>query len=111
MIDDLSRSHAPVGNLLGDTPPPGDWQPYRLSREQLDFYQEHGAGQRTLSHATSHRRIPKAVPESEGLRFAPRAIGIDGRRIRRSLSARFLSDRINTEHFRGLLQGTADRIR
>jgi len=42
MIEDLSQCHAPVGTLLGDTRPPVDWQPFRLSREQLDFYHEHG---------------------------------------------------------------------
>ena len=42
MSDDLSRLHAPVGELLGETAQPGDWPRYRLSREQLDFYQENG---------------------------------------------------------------------
>jgi len=52
MTEDLSGFHAPVGNLLGDTPP-GDWQRYRLSQEQLDFYHEHGyvSGVRLLDDA------------------------------------------------------------
>ena len=53
MVTDLSQYHAPVGELLRDARPPDDWQPYRLSKEQLDFYHQHGyvSGVRLLDDA------------------------------------------------------------
>lgn len=53
MIEDLSRRHEPLGKLLAATRPPGDWQPYRLSQEQLDFYHQQGyvSGVRLLDPA------------------------------------------------------------
>jgi ectoine hydroxylase-related dioxygenase (phytanoyl-CoA dioxygenase family) len=53
VIEDLAQRHAPVGRLLGDVPPPSEWQPYRLTREQVDFYGRHGyvSGVRLLDDA------------------------------------------------------------
>ncbi|HEY2963205.1 MAG TPA: phytanoyl-CoA dioxygenase family protein [Pyrinomonadaceae bacterium] len=39
MVKDLSRYHQPLSNLF---PPLNDWQLYRLSDEQIEFYREHG---------------------------------------------------------------------
>ncbi len=65
MIEDLSRRHAPVGKLLGATRPPSDWQPYRLSAEQLDFYHQQGyvSGVRLLDGA----QVDTLLAELEGL--------------------------------------------
>jgi len=48
MVEDLSRYHHPVGKLFL---PSDDWSQYRLSQEQIEFYEEHGyvAGIRMLN--------------------------------------------------------------
>src|SRR6476646_8892832 len=40
MIEDLSRSHQPVGTLLAGLS--ADWEQYRLNEEQLEFFRESG---------------------------------------------------------------------
>jgi ectoine hydroxylase-related dioxygenase (phytanoyl-CoA dioxygenase family) len=73
MPEDLSPHHAPVGRLLGDTPPPGDWPSrYGLSREQLDFYHQRGylSGVRLLDDD----QVDMLRAELEGL-FDPRHPG------------------------------------
>jgi ectoine hydroxylase-related dioxygenase (phytanoyl-CoA dioxygenase family) len=42
MIEDLSRYHHPVSTLFARSPNSGDWDRYRLSEEQVDFFQENG---------------------------------------------------------------------
>src|SRR3989449_11758182 len=51
MIEDLSRYHQPVGTLLARSTAPGDWEQYRLNKEQLEFFRENGylKGVRILS--------------------------------------------------------------
>jgi ectoine hydroxylase-related dioxygenase (phytanoyl-CoA dioxygenase family) len=39
MLEDLSRYHAPVSELFASS---DDWEQYRLSEAQVDFYREHG---------------------------------------------------------------------
>jgi hypothetical protein len=39
MVEDLSRYHEPISNLF---PPLADWQRYRLSDEQIEFYRKEG---------------------------------------------------------------------
>jgi ectoine hydroxylase-related dioxygenase (phytanoyl-CoA dioxygenase family) len=72
MVADLSREHEPVGDLLSNSPPPADLQPYRLSLEQLDFYREHGyvSGVRVLDAA----QVDMLCSELEGL-FDPQHPG------------------------------------
>jgi ectoine hydroxylase-related dioxygenase (phytanoyl-CoA dioxygenase family) len=50
MVADLSRRHEPIGKLLG-ADEGDDWRKYRLSQEQLDFFDEQGylSGLRILS--------------------------------------------------------------
>jgi ectoine hydroxylase-related dioxygenase (phytanoyl-CoA dioxygenase family) len=50
MVTDLSRSHQPVGSLLGSALA-DDWRKYRLSDAQVDFFHENGylAGVRVLA--------------------------------------------------------------
>jgi ectoine hydroxylase-related dioxygenase (phytanoyl-CoA dioxygenase family) len=50
MVADLSTRHEPVGPFLDGTER-DDWRQYRLSREQLDFFDRHGylSGVRILS--------------------------------------------------------------
>jgi ectoine hydroxylase-related dioxygenase (phytanoyl-CoA dioxygenase family) len=50
MVADLSRFHRPVSDLF---PPPEDWLRYRLSDEQVAFYEENGylAGIKMLDEA------------------------------------------------------------
>src|SRR6266849_2472351 len=51
MMEDLSRYHQPVGELLARSHTSGDWEQYRLSEEQLEFFRENGylKGVRILS--------------------------------------------------------------
>jgi hypothetical protein len=42
MTRDLSLEHQPIGGLLTETATPENCQKYRLSQEQLDFYEENG---------------------------------------------------------------------
>ena len=51
MTKDLSLQHEPVGKLLELPRSPDQWQRYRLSDEQVEFYNRHGylAGIRVLS--------------------------------------------------------------
>jgi ectoine hydroxylase-related dioxygenase (phytanoyl-CoA dioxygenase family) len=42
MTEDLSRYHAPVGNLLDQLPSADLWSQFRLRDDQLDFYRENG---------------------------------------------------------------------
>jgi len=48
MIEDLSQYHRPITDLF---PPESEWERYRLSEEQVSFYNEHGylAGIRVLN--------------------------------------------------------------
>jgi len=50
-IEDLSRHHQPVSGLFTRPARPADWEAYRLSAEQLDFFHENGylKGVRILS--------------------------------------------------------------
>jgi hypothetical protein len=50
MIEDLSTRHGFVGNLFTRPPLPEDWEKFRLTDEQVEFYHEHGylAGLRML---------------------------------------------------------------
>jgi ectoine hydroxylase-related dioxygenase (phytanoyl-CoA dioxygenase family) len=50
MVDDLSKQHGPVTDLFGAPRTPGEWDECRLTREQLEFFREHGyvAGVRVL---------------------------------------------------------------
>jgi ectoine hydroxylase-related dioxygenase (phytanoyl-CoA dioxygenase family) len=51
MADDLSIDHAPIGNLFQQPKDEADWNQYRLTKEQIEFYNEHGylAGVRLLN--------------------------------------------------------------
>jgi ectoine hydroxylase-related dioxygenase (phytanoyl-CoA dioxygenase family) len=51
MIEDLSGYHTPVGDLFPKAITKEDWESYRLSDEQVEFYRENGyvAGIRILS--------------------------------------------------------------
>lgn len=51
MVEDLSIKHCPVGNLFRIPANPEEWEPYRLSGEQVAFYRENGylAGIRLLT--------------------------------------------------------------
>ena len=53
MTEDLSQYHAPVTDLFPAPPSPGGCDEYRLSDEQVAFYEEHGyvAGVRVLDEA------------------------------------------------------------
>ncbi|MET0626004.1 MAG: phytanoyl-CoA dioxygenase family protein [Pyrinomonadaceae bacterium] len=53
MLEDLSRYHAPVTRLFPAPSSPGEWDEYRLTDEQVAFYEEHGylAGVRVLDAA------------------------------------------------------------
>jgi len=53
MIDDLSRYHSPVSDLFPRPVTTQEWEAYRLSDAQVDFYREHGylAGIRILNDA------------------------------------------------------------
>lgn len=53
MIEDLSRYHHPVSDLFPRPLTPEEWSSYRLSDEQVEFYEEHGyvAGIRVLNDA------------------------------------------------------------
>src|SRR6184192_2204527 len=42
MIEDLSRYHQPVSKLFRRSSATGDWEKYRLSQEQLEFFRENG---------------------------------------------------------------------
>ena len=50
MNEDLSQHHAPLTDLFERPRSPAEWERFRLSREQVEFYQEHGylAGVRVL---------------------------------------------------------------
>src|ERR1700693_1352054 len=51
MIKDLSRHHQPVGTLFEHIYSSTDWEQYRLSKEQVEFFHENGylKGVRILS--------------------------------------------------------------
>ncbi len=51
MIEDLSRYHHPVSKLFARSRNSSDWDRYRLSEEQLEFFRENGylKGVRVLS--------------------------------------------------------------
>lgn len=53
MTEDLSKYHAPLTRLFPAPSSPGEWDEYRLSDEQVAFYEEHGylAGVRVLDGA------------------------------------------------------------
>jgi ectoine hydroxylase-related dioxygenase (phytanoyl-CoA dioxygenase family) len=42
MIEDLSKFHQPIGELFARPGEAGDWDRYRLSAEQIQFYQTNG---------------------------------------------------------------------
>src|SRR5438876_5440835 len=42
MIEDLSRYHQPVSKLFRRSSATGDWEKYRLSQEQLEFFRKNG---------------------------------------------------------------------
>ncbi len=42
MVDDLSTRHGLISDLFPLLQNPGEWAKYRLSQEQLEFYQEYG---------------------------------------------------------------------
>src|SRR5438067_10862081 len=42
MIEDLSRYHQPVSTLFPRSTDTVDWDRYRLSQEQLEFFRENG---------------------------------------------------------------------
>jgi len=42
MIKDLSRHHQPVGTLFAHINSSTDWEQYRLSKEQVEFFRENG---------------------------------------------------------------------
>jgi ectoine hydroxylase-related dioxygenase (phytanoyl-CoA dioxygenase family) len=42
MVEDLSKYHHPIGTLLARTSSAEDWDRYRLSEEQLEFFRENG---------------------------------------------------------------------
>lgn len=51
MAEDLSQQHAPISDLFPQPATPADWDQYRLSDEQLTFYEENGhvAGAQVLN--------------------------------------------------------------
>jgi ectoine hydroxylase-related dioxygenase (phytanoyl-CoA dioxygenase family) len=51
MVEDLSTRHGPVSDLFEVPRTPGDWDKYRLSRDQVEFYRQNGylSGVRLLS--------------------------------------------------------------
>jgi ectoine hydroxylase-related dioxygenase (phytanoyl-CoA dioxygenase family) len=51
MVTDLSAHHGPITELFARPASRKDWEPHRLSREQVEFYREHGylAGVRMLN--------------------------------------------------------------
>ena len=53
MLSDLSSYDQPISDLFQLPATPAEWQPYRLSAEQVAFFHEHGylAGLRLLSEA------------------------------------------------------------
>lgn len=53
MHEDLSHYHTPVSDFLATSPTAADWEHYRLSDEQITFFQEHGylAGLQLLNDA------------------------------------------------------------
>jgi hypothetical protein len=53
MIEDLSSYHHPLTNLFPQPSSREEWERYRLSEEQIEFYREHGylAGVRVLTDA------------------------------------------------------------
>ena len=42
MHDDLSHYHEPISNFLTLPAAPAEWEPYRLSAEQIEFFHEYG---------------------------------------------------------------------
>lgn len=50
MVDDLSRHHGPIGSLFPQPATSSEWERYRLTDEQLTFFEEYGylAGIRVL---------------------------------------------------------------
>ncbi len=42
MIRDLSERHGPVGSFLADVSPRDEWERYRLSDEQVEFFHQNG---------------------------------------------------------------------
>src|SRR5207302_10879677 len=42
MMEDLSRYHYPVSTLFARSTTSDDWDRYRLSEEQLEFFRENG---------------------------------------------------------------------
>src|SRR6266852_660250 len=42
MIEDLSRYHYPVGTLFAHLRTSEDWDQYRLSNKQIEFFRENG---------------------------------------------------------------------
>ena len=51
MVEDLSKYHKPIGALLARDLAEKDWERYRLSGEQVEFFRENGylKGVRVLS--------------------------------------------------------------
>ena len=52
MSDDLSNYHGPLTTLFRQLSPKDDWNQYRISTDQIDFFHERGylAGLRVLNH-------------------------------------------------------------
>lgn len=42
MIEDLSKEHHPVSGLFAQPQSRVQWDPYRLSEDQIEFYEQHG---------------------------------------------------------------------
>ena len=42
MVEDLSKYHAPITGLFPTPATPAEWERYRLTDEQVAFYEEHG---------------------------------------------------------------------
>jgi len=51
MVEDLSTHHGPIGDLFTKRDATDDWLKYRLSEDQVEFYQDNGylAGIRVLN--------------------------------------------------------------
>src|SRR5207244_1823221 len=87
MVEDLSKYHRPIGRLLDCRSRAEDWDGYRLSEEQLEFFQENGylKGIRILSDEqveVLRGELEQLMnPEHPGAAFVPR---ISFQRIGRS---------------------------
>ena len=57
MLEDLSNYHEPLGGLFEMPTCAEDWERYRLSREQIEFFREHGylKGVRVLTYEQVER--------------------------------------------------------